>query len=66
MKLILNILAVLIILVGGVWILQGIKVILGSPMTGHSQWVYIGGVVVVIGIGLLAFTNLRKGSLPKK
>ncbi len=37
MKLFLNILGVLIILVGGVWFLQGEKVLLGSPMTGQSN-----------------------------
>ncbi len=65
MKLILNILAVLIIIVGGVWFLQGERVIMGSPMTGHSQWIYFGGLAVVVGIVLLLLANLRRGTLPK-
>jgi hypothetical protein len=65
MKLILNILGVLIILVGGVWFLQGEKVLLGSPMTGQSQWVTNGAIAVVIGIVLLVFANLRRSSPPK-
>lgn len=65
MKLVLNILAVLIIIVGGVWFLQGEKVIMGSPMTGHSQWIYFGGLAVIIGIVLLVLANIRRTSLPK-
>jgi hypothetical protein len=66
MRIILSILAVLIILVGVVWFLQGINVIGGSVMTGQSQWAIYGGIAVVVGAGLLAFANLRKASTPKK
>jgi hypothetical protein len=65
MKTFLNILGVLLMLVGGVWFFQGLKIIQGSPMTGKSQWVYIGAAAVVIGIGLLVFANLRKVIPPK-
>jgi len=60
MKIIMNILGLLFVLVGGVWFLQGEKVLLGSPMTGQSRWVYFGAVAVVIGLGLLVYANLRK------
>jgi hypothetical protein len=66
MRIFLNILAVLIILVGIVWFLQGINIIGGSVMTGQSQWAIYGGIAVVAGLGLLAFANLRKTSPPKK
>jgi len=66
MRLILSILGGLLFLVGGVWFLQGEKVLLGSPMTGHSQWVTLGAIAAVIGIGLLVAANLRKVSPPKK
>ncbi len=65
MKIVLNILGLLLVLVGGVWFLQGEKVLLGSPMTGHSQWVTFGAIAVVIGIGLLVFANLRRISARK-
>lgn len=65
MKIFWNVLGVLLIVVGGVWFLQGEKVLLGSPMTGHSQWVYLGAAAVVIGFVLLVFANLRKKSPPK-
>jgi hypothetical protein len=60
MKLFLNILGALLILVGAVWFLQGINVLLGSPMSGTSTWTINGLVAVVIGIGLLVFNNRRK------
>jgi LPXTG-motif cell wall-anchored protein len=60
MKLTLTILGVLFILVGGVWLLQGLNVLLGSVMSGQSQWTVIGAVLLVAGIGLLVFANRRK------
>jgi cytochrome c biogenesis factor len=66
MRIFLSILAVLLILVGVLWVLQGINVIGGSMMTGQSQWVIIGGIAFVAGAGLLAFANLRKSSTPNK
>jgi uncharacterized membrane protein HdeD (DUF308 family) len=47
-----RILAVLLILVGVVWILQGINVPPGSFMTGQMQWAVYGAIAVVIGIAL--------------
>ena len=61
MKIIFNILAVLLILVGGVWFLQGINVIGGSIMTGQSQWEVYGGIAILAGIVMLLIANLRKG-----
>jgi hypothetical protein len=66
MRIFLNIIAVLLILVGAVWFLQGINVIGGSIMTGQSQWALYGGIAFIVGIGFLLFANLRKTSLPKK
>jgi hypothetical protein len=62
MKLALNILGGLLVLTGAVWFLQGINVLLGSPMSGTSTWTINGLVVVVVGIGLLVFNNRRKRS----
>ncbi len=57
MKIFLSILAVVLILVGGLWFLQGISVIGGSLMTGQAQWEYIGGIAFLVGIILLIFVN---------
>ena len=61
MKWIINIVAVLIILPGIVFFLQGINILPGSFMTGQAQWAIIGGVMVIVGVGLLAFANKRGG-----
>ncbi len=65
MRIVLSIIAVLIIIVGGVWFLQGINVLPGSFMTGQSQWAIYGGIAFVVGLGLLVFANRRKASPPK-
>ena len=64
MRIVLSIVGVLLILIGAVWFLQGINVIGGSVMTGQTQWVVIGAIAAVVGIGLLAFANRKKASAP--
>ncbi len=66
MKIFLNIIAVLLVLVGTGWFLQGINVLPGSTMSGQIQWAIYGGITFVAGIGLLVFANRRKDSAPKK
>jgi hypothetical protein len=53
------VLAVLMLLVGLVWIGQGLGYIKGSFMTGDMHWFWIGVVVAVVGIGLGALTLTR-------
>ncbi len=59
MKWVLNILGALLTLMGLVWILQGINVLGGSMMSGHSQYAVLGLFVAAIGIGLVVFANRR-------
>jgi uncharacterized membrane-anchored protein YitT (DUF2179 family) len=47
------ILGVLMVLMGGVWFLQGINVLPGSFMTGELRWAVYGGILAAVGIGLL-------------
>ena len=47
-----KILGVLLILVGIVWILQGINVLPGSFMTGQMEWAVYGAIAAVIGVAL--------------
>ncbi len=44
---------VLVLLVGFLWALQGAGVIGGSGMSGQTQWLLIGAVLIVIGLWLL-------------
>ena len=60
-----TILGALCVLMGVVWIFQGINVLPGSFMTGDINWSYRGGVLAVAGLVLL-FVSLvvgrKKGS----
>ena len=47
------VLGVLLVLIGAVWILQGIGTLKGSSMTGEAVWAIIGAVCAVIGVALL-------------
>jgi hypothetical protein len=54
------IIGALCVLMGMVWVLQGINVLPGSFMTGNIEWSYRGGVLAVAGIVLL-FVSLAMG-----
>jgi len=60
MKLGINVVAVLIALMGGVWFFQGIGVIPGSFMTNDLKWSVIGTILIIIAVGLLVYNNRRK------
>jgi hypothetical protein len=60
MKIALNIVGVLLVLVGGIWFLQGINVLPGSFMSGQTQWAVRGGIAAVVGIGVLLWANRKR------
>ena len=47
------IIGALLVLIGAVWILQGVGLLKGSFMTGEAVWAVIGAVCLVIGVALL-------------
>jgi len=47
------VLAVTLLVVGAVWILQGIDVLGGSGMSGHLEWTVIGTILVIVAVALL-------------
>jgi len=53
LRTIIRIVAVLLIVVGCIWFLQGINILPGSFMTGQIRWAVYGGVAVVVGVGML-------------
>ena len=57
MKLALRIFGVLLMLLGAVWILQGINVLPGSFMTGKIEWAILGSGSVAVGFLLIALTR---------
>ncbi len=53
-------LAVVLILVGIVWTLQGSNILPGSFMTGRAEWFVAGVVTMLIGAGIGAYTRNRQ------
>jgi hypothetical protein len=58
-KIIIKIFAVLLILSGGVWVLQGFNILPGSSMSGNPQWAINGAICILIGAGLFWFANRK-------
>ncbi len=52
-----NIVGALLIVVGGLWFMQGIDILGGSAMSGHLQWAIFGGLGILVGAGLLLYVN---------
>lgn len=49
----LSALGAILVVLGGVFTLQGLGYLAGSPMTGVTLWAVVGPVLVVAGIALL-------------
>jgi hypothetical protein len=58
MKIVLNIIALLLILTGTVWILQGLNILPGSFMTGQTHWT-LAGIALLFAAGLLLYIANR-------
>ncbi len=48
----------LMVLVGGVWLLQGVGILPGSVMTGQPFWAIAGAISLAVG-GLLVLAGFR-------
>ena len=59
LKLILAVVAVMSMIVGLIWVLQGVNVLPGSVMTGHVEWAYRGAGLAVLG-AFLFWLSRRK------
>lgn len=64
MKMLLTIIGVLLVLMGGIWFLQGINVLPGSFMTGQIRWAIYGGIAAAVGVVLIVRANRKKTSPP--
>jgi hypothetical protein len=60
MRIVLNIVGVLMLLLGSIWVLQGMNVLLGSSMSGQSRWALRGAMLIVAGIVALFWANLKR------
>jgi len=60
MRIVLNIVGVVLVLLGSIWVLQGINVLPGSFMSGQMRWAVRGGILVVAGIVGLVWANRKR------
>jgi hypothetical protein len=63
MRIALSIVGLLLVLLGGIWVLQGVNVLPGSFMTGQIRWAVYGGIAIAAGIVLLLRVNRRRPTL---
>jgi hypothetical protein len=54
------VLAALLVVVGGVWTLQGLDYIKGSAMSGVQLWAVLGPVVAGVGVALALVAGRRR------
>jgi hypothetical protein len=63
LKIIVRVLATILcgpmLIIGCIWVLQGINVLPGSFMTGHIQWAIYGAVLAIAGGGMVYWLNWR-------
>ena len=57
MRMLMTIVGVLLVLIGGIWILQGINVLPGSFMTGQTKWAIYGAMAAVAGVVLIVLAR---------
>jgi hypothetical protein len=64
MRLVSSLIALLLVLMGGIWILQGLNLAWGalsrSFMQGDQHWALYGAIVVIIGICQVIWSNTRQ------
>ena len=60
MRIGLNVIGILCLLMGCVWILQGINILPGSFMTGQTKWAIYGALLAIAGLGLLISAKRRR------
>lgn len=57
MRIVGGIIGALLVLIGCVWVLQGIGVLPGSFMTGQTKWAVYGAITVAVGIAVFLFSR---------
>ena len=59
MRITLKIVGLVLVVLGGIWVLQGVGVLPGSFMSGQIRWAAYGGIAIAAGISILV--ALRSG-----
>lgn len=61
MKIVGNIVGILCLLVGLLWILQGANIVGGSFMSGQPRWTVVGAIIMLVGLGVVYWANIPRG-----
>ena len=56
---------IVLILLGGLWTLQGVGILAGSVMTGQTFWATVGAILLIIGVVLCAIGVRRRPAGPQ-
>ena len=60
MRVVSTLLGLLMLCIGGIWILQGLNIaFLGSFMADDPQWAVYGAILALLGIGQVVWSNTR-------
>ncbi len=60
MRVVSTLIGLLMICMGGIWILQGLNVaFLDSFMAGDPQWAIYGTILSLLGVGQVVWSNMR-------
>jgi uncharacterized membrane protein HdeD (DUF308 family) len=60
-KLVLNVAGALAVLMGTIWVLQGVNVLPGSFMSGQIRWAVYGAIAILLGV-----MTLRRANRPSR
>lgn len=61
MRVVSTLIGLLLIGMGGIWILQGLNVaFLNSFMAGDPQWAIYGAILALVGVGQVVWSNTRQ------
>jgi hypothetical protein len=55
---------IVLILLGGLWTLQGVGILGGSVMTGQAFWAIVGMILLIVGIVLCTLGVRRRPTTP--
>ena len=64
MRVVSSLIGLLMVLMGGVWILQGLNLAWGSLarsfMQGDQHWAFYGTIVLIVGVCQIVWSNMRQ------
>ena len=59
MRIGLIVVGVIMVLLGGLWLFQGIGILLNTPMTSQPFWAIVGSIVAIVGV-VVAVLGIRR------